>query len=325
MTRFSTARSMSWANLCIIGATLINVALCNCYYSNGSLTPTVKYLKCTNTPTCCALNRTNPPGGDLIDGPTIDDCLPNGMCQNRITKDGTKQQRYWRSPCANSDWTNGNCLNICTDAVSCHNEHCSSTSVPCVCSVLASNYTKDTEITFGSVEMTPCDGTNLSSSWCCGKTTGCCSSSENRWIIPSNFGAPASSTLSPSMITANPKTLSSTSAATEALASSTSISQMNARTLSASEKTGIGLGATIGMLFVFALGFSLAQGKKKAKMAKTDYESSRVMEQHSNSCGFLHQSIEAGGCSIQEAAATSTKVIMPELAERGVVVKHELP
>jgi hypothetical protein len=37
---------------------------------------------------CCATNRTRDPGGDARDGEVKDECLPNGLCQNRRIKNG---------------------------------------------------------------------------------------------------------------------------------------------------------------------------------------------------------------------------------------------
>jgi len=43
---------------------------------------------------CCGINRPNPPGGDASNGFTKDECLPNGLCQNRVMKNGTMDISY---------------------------------------------------------------------------------------------------------------------------------------------------------------------------------------------------------------------------------------
>lgn len=69
-----------------------------CRFSNGTLLPGTQefsqYAPCAETgnlaTVCCALIRGNEPGGNLSMGATRDECLPNGICQNRWTqsKDG---------------------------------------------------------------------------------------------------------------------------------------------------------------------------------------------------------------------------------------------
>lgn len=65
----------------------------SCRFGNGTLLPDEPawniYQPCPNDDgpgtICCALNRSQPPWGNFSLGPTRDDCLPNGLCQNRIT------------------------------------------------------------------------------------------------------------------------------------------------------------------------------------------------------------------------------------------------
>jgi hypothetical protein len=53
---------------------------------------------------CCATNRTNPSGGNLDDGWTVDNCLPNGLCQNESVLNGQEAVTYWRVGCSVSSW-----------------------------------------------------------------------------------------------------------------------------------------------------------------------------------------------------------------------------
>ena len=105
-------------------APFLQVALCECYMSNGTLIDSTEYQPCSSTSTvadldriCCALNRSNAPGGDWSDGLTKDTCLPNGICQNNHTANGEVETLYFREQCTEQDWTSGKCLDICEDYV----------------------------------------------------------------------------------------------------------------------------------------------------------------------------------------------------------------
>ena len=71
-----------------------------CYFANGTALPNDpgynEYQPCTSGPStiCCGINRANPAGGDSSKGFTVDECLPNGLCQNRITTDGVEKTSY---------------------------------------------------------------------------------------------------------------------------------------------------------------------------------------------------------------------------------------
>lgn len=79
------------------------VAQGKCRFGNGTLLPDVPewniYQPCPSTdgPTtiCCALNRDNEPYGNISLGFTRDECLPNGLCQNRITENDGKPVTTW--------------------------------------------------------------------------------------------------------------------------------------------------------------------------------------------------------------------------------------
>jgi hypothetical protein len=70
---------------------------------------------------CCALNRTNPSGGNIDNGTTADLCLENGLCLSTWeTSDNngttTEVTHYYRDQCTSTDWADGGgCLNICTE------------------------------------------------------------------------------------------------------------------------------------------------------------------------------------------------------------------
>lgn len=62
-----------------------------CRFNNGTLLPDTtqyrQYAPCAETGSlsaiCCALIRDNEPGGNMSMGATRDECLQNGICQNR--------------------------------------------------------------------------------------------------------------------------------------------------------------------------------------------------------------------------------------------------
>lgn len=105
---------MSYVMLCYSCFVAISVVLLSalaaaqefsrCRFDNGTLLPNNKqygqYAPCAETGSlaavCCALIRDNEPGGNLSMGATRDECLPNGICQNRWTqsKDGLLVTAY---------------------------------------------------------------------------------------------------------------------------------------------------------------------------------------------------------------------------------------
>lgn len=63
-----------------------------CYFANGTALPTDpiynQYQPCQSggpSTICCGIFRDNVAGGNVTAGDTMDECLPNGLCQNRAT------------------------------------------------------------------------------------------------------------------------------------------------------------------------------------------------------------------------------------------------
>jgi hypothetical protein len=72
-----------------------------CYFANGTALPDDdlynEYKPCTSggpSTICCGVNRANPAGGNDTDGNTRDECLPSGLCQNRVTIAGVEITKY---------------------------------------------------------------------------------------------------------------------------------------------------------------------------------------------------------------------------------------
>ncbi|KAF1954979.1 hypothetical protein CC80DRAFT_594624 [Byssothecium circinans] len=203
----------------------------DCYFANGTVVPPrFHVLPCDNAPVktiCCALDRENPPGGLLINGNnTRDECLPNGICQNRAVRDGEKITAYWLNFCTDKDITSGKCLDVC----------------------------RETRNDGGGSPMTPCDGTNTSTRWCCGTSTTCCTNNFGVVELPQSFiGRAISSTSStaPSPTSANSISPGVTSPSQTAPSAQNPTPDQKQNTgLQSGVKAGIGIGIAVG---VFAL------------------------------------------------------------------------
>ena len=72
-----------------------------CYFANGTALPVDpiynQYQPCQPggpSTICCGIFRDNVAGGNITAGDTTDECLPNGLCQNRATTtDGVEETK----------------------------------------------------------------------------------------------------------------------------------------------------------------------------------------------------------------------------------------
>jgi hypothetical protein len=72
-----------------------------CYFANGTALPVDpiynQYQLCQSggpSTICCGIFRDNVAGGNVTAGDTMDECLPNGLCQNRATTtDGVEETK----------------------------------------------------------------------------------------------------------------------------------------------------------------------------------------------------------------------------------------
>lgn len=98
-----------------------------CFLPNGTANPSTGAAPCSSDPSdplsavCCNTQWSNPPGGDLKFGQPQDECLPNGLCQNRgmSTKEGQEMPpwtHFYRVYCANEDGSG--CVGVCDTGVS---------------------------------------------------------------------------------------------------------------------------------------------------------------------------------------------------------------
>ncbi|KAH8690731.1 hypothetical protein BGW36DRAFT_364297 [Talaromyces proteolyticus] len=171
------------------------------------------------------------------DGFTADKCLENGLCENdwkSTDENGTTVMNigYFRDSCTTTDWKNGGCLNICTEQTNPKNG--SST---------------------GFVQVTPCDGTANSTTWCCGKDNSCCDTPA-AVTIAQTLAAQTSTvaSISTASATSNPTTTHSHTS-TQTTTSSSTPSSSASSGLSDGAKAGIGVGVGVGVIAIFAVAF----------------------------------------------------------------------
>ncbi|KAH7380211.1 hypothetical protein DE146DRAFT_288033 [Phaeosphaeria sp. MPI-PUGE-AT-0046c] len=238
------------------------LALCHlvrstCFLPNGTANPSLGAAPCSSDPSnplsavCCNTKWSNPPGGDLKFGQPQDECLPNGLCQNRgmSTKQGDEMPpwtHFYRVYCANEGGEG--CVGVCDTGVS---------------ELNADNV----------VQMTPCDGTATSEKWCCGNKKDCCAadSAQKAVIVPRKLGEKASSSSSTSS--------SPTAAAPD---SSAMPSQQPSSTSDAKWKIGLGVGIGVGLPVMLVLGIVLGmfcfKRKRQSPAAEVQgYETSQSM------------------------------------------------
>lgn len=107
--------------------TIITLATSICFLPNGTSHDDQGTQPCSLDPssplhnTCCHSKWENAAGGDLKFGQPKDECLPNGLCQNRgfSTKEGAEAApwtHFYRVYCTNKDWEG--CLSVCDTGVS---------------------------------------------------------------------------------------------------------------------------------------------------------------------------------------------------------------
>ncbi|KAF3050126.1 hypothetical protein E8E11_008274 [Didymella keratinophila] len=225
-------RYISIASLVVLAA-----AQGKCRFPNGTLLPDDPawniYQPCLaeNGPvtTCCALARSNPPYGNISLGYTQDECLPNGVCMNRITSNEGERITTWF-------------IDYCTEG----GQADEATKCANVCS------TGDQELT---AKITPCDGTKNSTKWCCGASTDCCSGdSDTKPVeLAQILGAVSSSVISVSA----PATSSATSSASQASATGAASAAPTAANTKNSGSKGLSGGAIAGIVVGALAGLAL--------------------------------------------------------------------
>ncbi|KAH4253010.1 hypothetical protein HBI04_193450 [Parastagonospora nodorum] len=172
-----------------------------CYSPNGNVLRSdgsyfSGFQACTSggPPTiCCATNRANPAGGDRSKGDTKDECLPNGLCQNRSVEAGGLTISFFANFCTDANFTSGNCLDIC----------------------------EQTRSARGNTQMTPCNNKADGDKWCCGTTRACCKTGVGVITLPLVFGA-VNNNVSSSVVTISSLGASASSAVSSAIAPASS-------------------------------------------------------------------------------------------------------
>lgn len=241
-----------------------------CRFPNGTFLPDDPawniYQPCLaeNGPvtTCCALARSNPPYGNISLGYTQDECLPNGVCMNRITSNEGERITTWVSfnfllvQCARRLTRVYQFIDYCTE----NGQKDEATKCANVCS------TGDEELT---AKITPCDGTKNSTKWCCGASTDCCSgdSDVKPVELAQILGAVSSSVVSVSASATSSATSSSSQASASGVASAAPTAAdtgSGSKGLSGGAIAGIVVGALAGLaLIAAALFFARRASQKK--------------------------------------------------------------
>ncbi|KAF2155241.1 hypothetical protein K461DRAFT_266539 [Myriangium duriaei CBS 260.36] len=220
-------------------ALLANEAAAVCYRPNGTIQVS-DYNPCyASLPNsfCCATQK-GVTEGDPTDH---DNCLPNGLCQY-IGGTTDRVYEYWREGCTNSSWPSEWCLTgVCTS--------------------------ENLDYTEGNYQLTPCDNTPASRTWCCGQNnTACCGKGAPNEITlaPTLKGYAALSTTLSSSATSSTVPASSSSLAGSASASSTPVGTNGP---SGSSKIGIGVGVGVGVvaLIIFSATLFLLYRRRREK------------------------------------------------------------
>lgn len=248
-------------------ASLFPIASCMCYVSNGSAVlnwgSDSVYQPCSRDSSnplstiCCAINRSNPPGGNIANGFTQDICLPSGLCQNiLVNADGDTVYAYWRDYCTVNDYTSSKCLDVCTG-----NGEASPG---------------------GTAEVTPCGANNTVTKWCCGQNNTACCFEDSAQNIPVSLGVSSTSSSSASSSSTSSSSTSSSSTTTSASATTTTISTPSSTTssnsnnnntgLTTGDKAGIGVGIAGGAVLFVGLGLSIAWFRRRRKEKPAAYE-----------------------------------------------------
>jgi hypothetical protein len=112
---------------------LIQPVHSTCYLPNGTspddnyVQPCATDLSNPLSSTCCHTKWANPPGSDIKYGPTKDECMPNGLCQNRGSSSNVGEElppwtHYYRVMCTEKDFKG--CLDVCGTGVGAHLCNC---------------------------------------------------------------------------------------------------------------------------------------------------------------------------------------------------------
>ncbi|KAF2637548.1 hypothetical protein P280DRAFT_108663 [Massarina eburnea CBS 473.64] len=252
----------------------------SCYYRNGTVVPSpYLMLPCSspNPTICCGLGRAKPPGSEFPNNPTPEDhvrdeCLPNGLCQNRHVMNGIPMVAYWLLYCTDANITSGNCLDVC----------------------------KETRDIDGGSPMTPCDGTSSSELWCCGLSNKCCRNSFAVVKLPKTFGRSVPLITSSKSSTSTPSPFSTLFVSTIGVLILPTTAPVVDSGFSTETKVGIGIGAIAGV-FVLFVGMGIFMWKVLERKIRASMEKDRAGESVGDVTGEdLHEKVGDGICELQQ-------------------------
>jgi hypothetical protein len=284
----------------------VHHAQAQCYLPNGTVTTDLYHNRCSNDTSnplntiCCAVDRAPLPGTYAEIGYTKDECLDSGICRNRYEDaEGRRGVTYWREECTEKDWRSGKCLNVCTDDVSLLHYKTPRPNKPESLEAPPEQGADVRQVNGGTHEMTPCDGTANSTTWCCGNSASCCETLPI--TIAAKFGViPSTST---PLATPTPSTSGAsqtTSSSVPAASSGTSGSQ-NSPSLSGGGIAGVVIGAIAGTALICTVVFLCIGKKQNSGIANTEPYTSA-----GKSPTYMYEA-DTGAPQIHEAATTDTK------------------
>jgi hypothetical protein len=277
-----------------------------CYLPNGTVTTDLYHNRCTNDTSnplntiCCAVDRAPLPGTYTENGYTKDECLDSGICRNRYEDaDGRRGVTYWREECTEKDWRSGKCLNVCTDDVSLVHYTTPRPNKRESLKLPPEQEADVRQVNGGTHEMTPCDGTANSTTWCCGNSASCCETLPI--TIAAKFGVIPSTSTSSATATPSTSAASQTASSSVPATSSGTSGSQNSHSLSGGGIAGVVIGAIAGTALICTAVFLCIGKKRNSRAANTEPYTS------AEKSPIYRYEADAGIPQIHEAAATDTK------------------
>lgn len=222
-----------------------------CYYANGTMMRPSEVRQCSTgvSTICCTINRPNPPGNETTEaGWTQDECLPNGLCQNRAMSHGKRKTAWWVEYCTNPDVTSTDCLDICRST---RDGNGGSLITPCG--------------EAGDGSYNALDDERETTRWCCGGSDACCTNNIGVIELPRNFtgraiaSSTSTSTVPPTSTSTTPPTTTRTSSqvsvTSEATPTASNVPYAENDGLSSGAKAGIGIGTAVGIIAILLAAF----------------------------------------------------------------------
>jgi hypothetical protein len=155
------------------------------------------------------------------------------------------------------------------------------------------------QVNGGTHEMTPCDGTANSTTWCCGNTASCCETLPI--TIAAKFGVVLSTSTSSASATPSTSAASQTTSSSASTTSSSTSGSQNSPSLSGGGIAGVVIGAIAGTALICTAVFLFIGKKRNSRSADTE-----PYTPAGKSPIYMYEA-DTGAPQVHEAAATDTK------------------